>query len=104
MPLRCGAGTFTVVREQLWDFTSWPWSAEDTQLDNGELVSSKPRYRVASPDARSQPPSNAPQKHVADRVPQRVVDRLEAIEVEAQHRGALASRQAGQRLVQTRSE
>ncbi len=50
--------------------------------DQDELVSAEPRDRVAFALSRSQPLGHLDQQLVAGGVPQRVVDRLEAIEVE----------------------
>ena len=85
-----------------------------------ELVAAEPRDGVPRAQRGLQPARDLDQQVVADEVPERVVDDLEAVEVEEQHRRALASflrhvaahgvleavqeqhavRQAGQRVVQ----
>ena len=64
--------------------------------------SSPPRRATRSPSRtqRQQALAGLDQQGIADRVPQRVVDRLEMIEVEAEHGKALAARQAQQRLLE----
>ena len=58
----------------------------DVVEQDGELVAAQPRQRVARPQAALQPPRGADQQLVAGLVSQAVVDRLEAIEIEVQHR------------------
>ena len=56
----------------------------DRRQQHGELVAAEPRDHVARPDAVRQPVRHQPQQPVADRVPQRVVDLLEPVQVEQQ--------------------
>src|SRR5581483_9937339 len=50
-----------------------------------ELVAAESRDRVLRPDSRGQAHGDDRQQLVADRVPERVVDALEAVEVEEQY-------------------
>jgi hypothetical protein len=52
--------------------------------EHGELVAAEPRRRVRLPQAGSQAPRDPAQQPVAHGVPERVVDRLEAVEVHEQ--------------------
>ena len=70
--------------------------------DDGELVAAEAGNRVELPDAAAQPVGDDLQQLVADRMSERVVDALEMIEVEAQHRQALAALDAPE-LVSSRS-
>ena len=70
-------------------------------LDDGELVAAEPPDRVlfrqASPDAGG----DRLEKHVSDRVAERVVDRLEAVEIETEDGERLARRtEPGERLLE----
>jgi hypothetical protein len=69
-------------------------------LDDGEFVAAQARHQVGLAHATEQPSAHLLQQRIADRVAQRVVDALEAIEIEAQHGKALAAFQAQQRLLQ----
>ena len=60
-------------------------------LDNSELVRIEPRQRVFVAQGRAQPLGDAAQELVADRMSQRVVDRLEIVEPEHQHRDLLGA-------------
>jgi hypothetical protein len=51
-----------------------------------ELVAAQPGDSVAGAQVRFEPPRDAHQKLVADHVPERVVDHLEAVEVEEEQR------------------
>ena len=53
-----------------------------------ELVAAQPRDRVVRAQRRFEPARDGLQQLVAGRVAERVVDDLEAVEVEEQHRGA----------------
>jgi hypothetical protein len=64
-----------------------------------ELVAAQPRHGVAAARGREQPLGHAAQQRVARGVAERVVDPLEAVEVEHQHRHLLGVR-AGERLGQ----
>ena len=59
--------------------------AIDVVEEHGELVAAQTRQGVARPHAAFQPARGPDQQLVAGLVPQAVVDRLEAIEVEIQH-------------------
>src|SRR5207244_1518810 len=63
-------------------------------LDDRELVAAEPRHQVAVAHAAEQPLAHLLEKNIADRVPQRVVDSLEVIEIEAQYGEALPAHQA----------
>ena len=73
-------------------------------LDDGELVAAEACHHVALAHAAEQPHAHLLQQRVADGVPERVVDALEAIEVETEHGEALAALQAQQRLLQLLAE
>ena len=69
-------------------------------LHDRELVGIEPRQRVVVAQHRSQALADAAQQLVADAVTERVVDRLEMVEAEHQHRhllGAAARCAAGRR-------
>ena len=54
-----------------------------------ELVAAQARHGVPLADAAAQPLGHSPQQLVAGRVPERVVDDLESVEVEKEHREPL---------------
>ncbi len=54
-------------------------------LDDGELVATEPCNGVCLAGLLTQPIGNALQQHIADRVPEAVVDILEVIKVETKH-------------------
>lgn len=60
-------------------------------LQDREFVGIEPRQRVFLAQRRAQPLGDAAQQLVADRVPQRVVDRLEIVEPEHQERDLLGA-------------
>ena len=60
--------------------------AVDVVEQHGELVAAQARQRVAGPQAALQPARGADQQLVAGLVSEAVVDRLEPIEVEVEHR------------------
>ena len=60
--------------------------AVDVLEQHGELVAAEARERVARAHAALEPPRDADQQLVAGLVSEAVVDRLEAIEVEVEHR------------------
>ena len=60
--------------------------AGDVVQQHGELVAAHARQRIAGADAALQPAGDAHQQLVAGLVPQAVVDGLEAVEVQIQHR------------------
>jgi hypothetical protein len=53
--------------------------------DDGEFVAAQPCNRVGLPGAVTQPVGNHLEQLVADRMPERIVDALEMIEIEAEH-------------------
>ena len=71
------------------------------------MANSSPPSRATTSPWRTQPSRRSLtclQQRVADRMPERVVDALEAVEVEAEHGKALAAHQAQQRLLQLLAE
>ena len=69
--------------------------------DDGEFVAAHPADMAERPDLLDQPLGDALQHRVALRVAERVVDRLEAVEIEEHDRaGRLAAGRAGQRLAE----
>ena len=58
----------------------------DAELDHGELVAAEPRHDVACADAFLQPPAGEAQEPVPGRMPERVVDLLEPVEIEVMDR------------------
>ena len=56
-----------------------------------ELVAAEPRARVLGPDARADPLGNHDQEIVSSRVAKAVVDGLEVVEVDEEHREEVAS-------------
>ena len=72
--------------------------------DDGELVSAEARDGVDLAHAGPQPVGHGTQEHVADRVAEGVVDLLEAVEVEAQHRERVAAAEMGDRLLDALAE
>ena len=65
-------------------------------LDDGEFVAAPPGYDVLGADATAHALGCDLQQLVADGMPERVIDALEMIEVEAQHRDAFATPQVTQ--------
>jgi hypothetical protein len=61
--------------------------------EDGELVAAQPRQRVAAPQRATEPLGDLDQQRVAVVVAERVVDLLEAIEVDQQHRGRVVAAQ-----------
>lgn len=55
------------------------------KLNNGEFVATEPRDCVASGDAAAQSPGRQFQQAVSGRMPERVVDVLEAVEADQEH-------------------
>ena len=68
---------------------------------HGELVAAHARHGVARAQRRVQAPGDGLQQLIADLVAERVVDDLEAVEVEEQHGGARRRRRAGARAAAT---
>ena len=54
--------------------------------ENGELVSTEPRRNVGRPHTRLQPVRERHEQRVAHRMAETIVDRLEVVEIEEQHR------------------
>ena len=73
-------------------------------LDDGELVAAQARHEIALAHAAEQALADLLQEHVAHGMPERVVDGLEAIEVQAEDGKSLAAPQAQQRLLQLLAE
>ena len=61
-------------------------------LHDRELVATQPCDRIAFPDAALEAIANGLQQSITGGVPQRIVDHLEAVEIEAQHGNALFRR------------
>ena len=62
--------------------------------DQDELVAAHPGDRVQLADLGAQAPAERDQQRIADRMAERVVDHLEAVEVEEQHGDHLATARA----------
>ncbi len=73
--------------------------------EHRELVAAQPRHRIAGADARFDPSGDRHEELVADRMPEAVVDHLEAVEVEEEHarRGCDSPRLARARARSRRS-
>src|SRR5439155_20564926 len=63
----------------------------DRRHDDGELVATQPRDRVGLTRAAAQAVRHHLEELVADRMAQSIVDALESVEVEAEHRQHLAA-------------
>ena len=72
----------------------------DVGLDDGELVAADARDGVGFAHAAAQPAGHHPQQLVAGRMAERVVDVLELVEIETQHREPLAALDMGQRFAE----
>ena len=72
----------------------------NTQLQDRELIPAETRHRVAFAYGIHQARCDSAQQSVAHGMPQRIVDRLEAVKVEAQQRKSLAPLCHRQRLLQ----
>ena len=72
----------------------------DAGLDDGEFVAAEARDGVGLAHAAAQPLGHDLEQLVADRMAERVVDALEVVEVEIEHRKLAAAPDAGQRLGQ----
>ena len=71
----------------------------DVGQQDPELVASQPRDRVLGADAALDASRDEPQQRVAAGVPERVIDGLEVVDIEEQHRRrAAVAVAAGQRL------
>ena len=60
-------------------------------LDDRELVAAEPRDQLVAAGHRAKPLRDLDQQFVAGRVAVKVVDRLEAVEVDAEHRHRLVA-------------
>ena len=69
-------------------------------LDHGELVAAEPRHGVARADGGLQPAADFLEQRIADGMAERVVDVLEVIEIEAQHRELVARLRPAQSLLE----
>ena len=58
---------------------------------HGELVAAEPRHDVLGPHGVGQPQRHVADQLVADRMAERVVDVLEVVEVDVEHRGGRAA-------------
>jgi hypothetical protein len=65
-------------------------AAVGLRLKNREFVAAQPRHGIGVAHAFAQPLRHHPQQIVASGVPQRVVDELEAVEIDHQKRELLA--------------
>ena len=70
----------------------------DAGLDDGEFVAADARHRVDLAHAMAKPRRHHLEQLIAHRMAERVVDALEAVEIEKQHRELVAAADAGQRL------
>ncbi len=59
--------------------------------DDGELVAAQTGDRIGLPRAAAQTVGNQFQQFVADRMPERIVDAFELVEIEAKHRQAFTA-------------
>ena len=87
-PIENGALSACCIRNAM--ALAWRVVAEPVQ-ENGELVSAQPGKRVARPQARLETARRGDQQLVADQVPETVVDDLESVEIEIQHRERIAA-------------
>ena len=74
------------------------------ELHDREFVAAEPRHRVVLGDAFAETPCDLLQQHVADRMAERVVDVLEVVEIETQHRKLIAAFDKPQRLFELLAE
>ena len=72
----------------------------DAGQDDGEFVAADPRHGIDLANAIAQARRNRLEQLVADLVPERVVDALEVVEIEVEHRQALVPRQLAERVCQ----
>ncbi len=68
--------------------------------DDRELVAAETRGEISGTGATAQPQTDELQQRVADRMPQRIVDVLEPVEIEPQHGKSLIRPHAGDGLAQ----
>jgi hypothetical protein len=74
------------------------------RLDDGKFVAAEPRHDVRLARALHQPLRHRPQQRIADGMTERVVHRLELVEVEAQQREAFAAPRGSERVLQSFAE
>ena len=74
------------------------------ELHDREFVAAEPCHRVVLGDAFAEPAGDFLQQRVADRMAERVVDVLEMIEIEAEHRELIAAPDEPQRLFELFAE
>src|SRR6266700_3771611 len=72
----------------------------DPALDDREFVTPQARHEIHLAHAATQPFGNSLQQLVTDKMPVRIVDLLELIEVEEQHGKLLASIDQRERLIE----
>ena len=70
----------------------------DAVLDDGEFVAADARHGVAVAHAMAKPAAHHLEQLVAHRMAERIVDALEAVEVEVKHGKLVAAVDAGQRV------
>ncbi len=68
--------------------------------EDREFVATQPGHDVMMPDQRDQSRCHRDEQRVADRVAERVVDELEPVEVETQHRATIAAAGVAHHLVE----
>src|ERR1019366_8916255 len=76
----------------------------DGGLNNTEFVASQARKSIQVSDTVLQPARTCLQQFVAAQMPERIVNELEVIEVEVEHRKMLASTNPLERLVKLHTE
>ena len=67
------------------------WLAIAAKLHDREFVAAEPRHRVVLRHAFAEAPCDLFQQRVADRMAKRIVDVLEVVEIETQHRKLIAA-------------
>ncbi len=73
-------------------------------LDHRELVAAQTRDGIDLADAGIEPVRDRAQQFIADQMPERVVDLLEIVEVEAEHRKAESAADLRDRLLDPLAE
>ncbi len=63
-------------------------------LHDGELVAAQPRHEVLAAHATAHAVGRRLQQQVSDRMPERIVDVLEAVEIETEHGDGFRAPQA----------
>src|SRR2546429_5515658 len=76
----------------------------DAGLDNCKLVAAESGHEIGVADAAAQPARNGHEQLIAHRMPKRIVDRLEVIEIEIKNRELGAAMNPAQLLVQPLAE